>query len=185
MTQEGATSYPGEKWKELKMNNFEPKALYEISNFGRVRSFASNPKGRILKAHQVDGYPAISFRMNNGKSTIRYVHKLVALHFLKNNDPDKKKVIHLDYQKSNNAVDNLKWVNKAELDKHLAQNPNKKVIFGRRHYTKLTETQVIRLKKRIFDPNRKTRLKLLAKEFGISEMQLYRIKRGENWNGIG
>jgi hypothetical protein len=34
------------------------------------------------------------------------------------------------------------------------------------------------------DPNRKTRLKLIAKQFGISEMQLYRIKSGENWGHI-
>ena len=46
--------------------------------------------------------------------------------------------------------------------------------------TKLTSTQVLRLKKRINDPNRKTRLRLIEKEFGISEMQLCRIKRGEN-----
>lgn len=43
---------------------------------------------------------------------------------------------------------------------------------------------MIRLKKRILDPNRKTRLRLIAKEFGISEMQLNRIKRGENWGHI-
>ena len=46
--------------------------------------------------------------------------------------------------------------------------------------TLLTSTKALRLKKRINDPNRKTRLRLIAKEFGISEMQLCRIKRGEN-----
>ena len=49
---------------------------------------------------------------------------------------------------------------------------------------KLTSTQVIRIKKMINDPNRKTRLKIIAKQFGISEMQLYRIKSGENWGHI-
>ena len=49
---------------------------------------------------------------------------------------------------------------------------------------KLTETQVIRLKKKLFDPNRRTRLKILAKQFGVSEMQLHRIKTGENWGHI-
>jgi predicted DNA binding protein len=49
---------------------------------------------------------------------------------------------------------------------------------------KLTSTQVMLLKKKIFDPNRKTRLKFLAKQFGISEMQLYRIKSGENWSHV-
>ena len=49
---------------------------------------------------------------------------------------------------------------------------------------KLTTTQVMRIKKMIFDPNRKTRLKIIAKQFGISEMQLYRIKSGENWGHV-
>jgi hypothetical protein len=49
---------------------------------------------------------------------------------------------------------------------------------------KLTETKVMRLKKILLDPNRKTRMKILAKQFGVSEMQLYRIKSGENWGHI-
>ena len=49
---------------------------------------------------------------------------------------------------------------------------------------KLTSTDLIRIKKMIQDPNRKTRMKLIAKQFGISEMQLYRIKSGENWSHI-
>jgi hypothetical protein len=49
---------------------------------------------------------------------------------------------------------------------------------------KLTVTKVMHLKKLIFDPKRKTRLKMLAKQFGISEMQVSRIKSGENWGHI-
>jgi predicted DNA binding protein len=54
----------------------------------------------------------------------------------------------------------------------------------KRDGAKLTESKVRLLKKKIFDPNRKTRLKMLAKQFGISEMQLYRIKSGENWGHV-
>ena len=50
--------------------------------------------------------------------------------------------------------------------------------------TKLIETQVIWLKKKLLDPNRKTRLKIFAKKFGVSEMTLHRIKSGENWGHI-
>ena len=49
---------------------------------------------------------------------------------------------------------------------------------------KLTSTKVIHLKKLLNDPNRKTRIKMLAKQFGISEMQVHRIKSGENWSHI-
>jgi hypothetical protein len=50
--------------------------------------------------------------------------------------------------------------------------------------SKLTDTQVMLLKKKISDPCRKTRLKIIARQFGISEIQLQRIKRGENWAHI-
>ena len=49
---------------------------------------------------------------------------------------------------------------------------------------KLTSSVVKIIKKRILNPNRKTRMKIIAKQFGISEMQLYRIKSGENWGHI-
>jgi len=49
---------------------------------------------------------------------------------------------------------------------------------------KLTITRVKHLKKILNDPERKTRLKILAKQLGISEMQVSRIKRGENWGHI-
>ena len=42
----------------------------------------------------------------------------------------------------------------------------------------------MRIKKMLANPNRKTRLRLIAKQFGISEMQLYRIKSGENWGHV-
>jgi DNA-binding Xre family transcriptional regulator len=48
----------------------------------------------------------------------------------------------------------------------------------------LNEDQVIELKKTLLDPNRKIRLKVLAKQYGVSEMQLHRIKTGQNWGHI-
>jgi len=40
------------------------------------------------------------------------------------------------------------------------------------------------LKKKLLDPGRKTRMKILAKQFGVTEMQLHRIKTGENWGEV-
>jgi hypothetical protein len=49
---------------------------------------------------------------------------------------------------------------------------------------KLTVTKVIHIKKLLAKPNRTTRLKMIAKQFGVSEMQISRIKSGENWSHI-
>ena len=46
----------------------------------------------------------------------------------------------------------------------------------------MTETRVALLKKRLLE--KKTKRKILARNFGISEMQVKRIERGENWGYV-
>ena len=45
----------------------------------------------------------------------------------------------------------------------------------------LTEAKVRKMKTEIFDPKRKRTLKQIANAFGVSEMNVYRIKSGEFW----
>lgn len=40
------------------------------------------------------------------------------------------------------------------------------------------------IKKMLADPKRKTRQKMIARQFGVSEMQISRIKSGENWGNV-
>ncbi len=179
------TQFWNEEWKDLTIPGFNPKSKYMISNYGRIKSFAyDKEEGKIKKNYLIKGYPTVTFKIHNGPSFTKYIHKLVAEHFIEKSDPKQTYVIHLDYNKLNNFVDNLKWANKREKEMHQFNGPNFKPVKGQRHYSKLTETEVIRLKKIISNPNRKTRLKIIAKQFGISEMQLYRIKRGENWANV-
>ena len=49
---------------------------------------------------------------------------------------------------------------------------------------KLTSTDVIRIKKTLARIDQPTRIKMIAKQFGVSEMQIRRIKSGENWGHI-
>ena len=174
-----------EEWKFYEEENLRSKFL--ISNYGLVKSFASNDpeKPRLLKGYKNAGYPCIPTRMTNGKNTLRYVHKLVATLFLENPN-NYKKLIHLDGDKSNARADNLQWVDQKvfnENQKKLAQSkytPPK----GIARNAKLTESQVRLLKKKIHDPNRKTRYKMIAKQFGISVGTLFAIKRGERWKNV-
>lgn len=183
-------TYPGEQWRRIE---FEPGALrlnYAISNFGRIVSYREKREdGKLLKGGILGGYPTFVCRPQ-GKSKTLYIHKISAEHFLERPSEDHKYVIHLDYNKKNNHVDNLQWATKETMEAHQQGSPY--VIESRekrKHQRptkghKLTTTDVIRIKKRIFDPNRKTRLKIIARQFGISEMQLYRIKSGENWSHV-
>lgn len=183
-------SYPGEIWKQIE---FEPGALqynYAISNFGRLVSYAENiEEGRLLKGGVLGGYPTFVSRPF-GKSKTMYLHKLVAQLFVPKESPNQTYVIHKDYNKKNNHADNLQWASKEEVEAHQQNSPYVKESRKQRKNHKptqghkLSSTEVIRIKRKIFDPDRRTRLKLIAKQFGISEMQLYRIKSGENWSHI-
>ena len=183
-------SYWNEEWNEIEFEEGALKKRYGISNYGRIISFTdSMENGSFIRGGKLRGYPTLPLRPF-GKSKTFYVHKLVAEYFLPKDADDQQYVIHLDYNKSNNYVENLKWADKDEMFAHQQKNPTvleaREKQKGRKTQEghKLTATQVMRLKKKIFDPNRKTRLKLIAKQFGISEMQLYRIKSGENWGHI-
>ena len=184
------TSYPGEVWKNIRLPEGSLKLNYAISNHGRLASFKEDihSDGRLLKGGVLGGYPTFVCRPF-GKSKTIYTHKLVAEEFLEKESKEQLYVLHLDYDKKNNHFSNLKWATKREMELHQQKSPyvlesrkNRKQNLTKGH--KLSSTDVMRIKKKIFDPNRKTRLKIIAKQFGISEMQLYRIKSGENWSHI-
>jgi hypothetical protein len=92
-------------------------------------------------------------------------------------------VIHIDFNKWNNHIDNLKWVTRSEMFSHSRKSPRTAAAIERRKgeitNSKLTETEVMRLKKKL--QRGKTPLYKIAKEFGITHTQLNRIRRGENW----
>lgn len=183
-----------EEWKEYKIE-FEGKVRYAFSNHGQLKSFTDNiNEGRLLKGSITEGFLFLRYKRLQNKKIKNYhhsVHKMVAELFIKKDNDKQEYVLHLDYNKVNNHVSNLQWATYDEMRAHGTKSPFVKAAFKRllefnikRDGAKLTSTDVIRLKKKILDPNRKTRLRLIAKEFGISEMQVHRIKTGENWGHI-
>ncbi|AFU68212.1 HNH homing endonuclease [Psychroflexus torquis ATCC 700755] len=176
-------NYWNEQWKPMvfdeKIANTEK---YKISNYGRLIKCQAFSEV-LVNEFFINGYQTIPLKQKeNGKSTSRYVHKLVAQHFLEQGDGIY--VIHLNYDKKDNKVENLKWATKKEKENHQFTNPEYLNRPKKRTYSKLTEAKVRLIKRKIHDPNRRTRMKMIAKQFGISEMQLYRIKSGENWGTV-
>ena len=110
-----------EVWKPI--GNY--KGLYEVSNFGNVRSLDKNRayknttrniKGKILKSCNCLGYKILTLSKDNIKTNYR-VHRIVAEHFI--NNPDNKPYVnHIDGNKSNNHYSNLEWVTNQENINH-------------------------------------------------------------------
>ena len=89
---------------------------YEISNFGNVRNRNTKKelKGRLCK----NGYLQVSLKIDEtGKFTNRYIHRLVAIYWLDNQE-NKREVNHIDGNKLNNSLENLEWVTSSENQKH-------------------------------------------------------------------
>lgn len=185
--------YTGEEWKEVQFEA-ELKLHYAISNHGRFVSYTENiNEGRLLKCSNTKGFNMFRYwfvKDGDKKKSHKYIHKLVAEYFLPSRTNDQNYVIHIDYCLANNHFTNLCWANKHEMVSH--QNKNPKIIAARkkslnsfnRRTTKLNEQKVIIIKRKLLDPNRRTRLKMIARQFGVSEMQLHRIKTGENWGHV-
>jgi hypothetical protein len=183
-----------EKWKEFSLG-YNSQKRYGISTYGRMMSFMYNFKdGEILKGSLTGGYNSFRYRIYGSKKVINrniLLHRVVAEQFLPNDDEEKVFVIHLDFDKNNNRLENLRWATKDQVNTHNQKNPTviqaisnmvEDIHQGKRN--KLNPSKVLFIRNKLDDPNRKTRMKMLAKQFDVSEMQLYRIKRRENWGHL-
>lgn len=194
MKSEKVRIYPGEQFKEIQVD-YSVKLRYAVSNHGRMVSFSDEIKnGRLLKGAMSEGYKVFRFKIYRDKKILNshlFIYKLVALYFIPKINDDQIHVLHIDYCRNNDNVNNLKWATETEKLDHSQKSPL--VIQARKNRLepataidghKLTVTRVMLIKKLLANPKQTTRLKMIAKQFGVSEMQIRRIKSGENWGYI-
>ena len=136
-----------EIWKPIK----EFEGYYEVSNMGRVRSlnYKRTGKEKILKnIEDYKGYLEVVLT-KNGKRKQFKVHRLVAEAFIPN--PENKPCIdHINTVKSDNRVENLRWVtykensnNEKTLEKFKGENHH---FFGK-HHTEETKQKMSEVQK--------------------------------------
>ena len=175
-----------EIWKPVTHIKGKTSKKYAVSSKGQLASYDKNIEDRyVLKQHLNGGFPMATIHMG-GKSKALFSHQAIGGAFLKKHSPKCKFVIHLDHNKANNDISNLKWATKDEQVEHSKKSPYVLQAAARKVYTgatarKLDEKKVIALKKEIWNPKRKASLKQIAAKYGIAEMNLYRIKNGELW----
>jgi Mor family transcriptional regulator len=139
-------------------------------------------KATLRKARQLD----IKDRTMHYHSLI---HRLVAEYFSKAKSPKHTVVGHLDYNKLNNKASNLKWMTPEENYRHQQLSPyviaekRDRVTLYKDHPrgAKLTVDKVKELKKLLKEGKK---MKSLVKKFKITDTQILRIKRGENWGSV-
>ncbi|MBD3880043.1 MAG: HNH endonuclease [Quinella sp. 1Q5] len=104
---------PGEEWKPI-----PDWQGYEVSNFGRVKSFKTKP--RIMKPAFDKGGYLQAVLSEDDKAKFFRVNRLVALCFIPNPE-NKPHVNHIDGNKFNNHVSNLEWATPKENQRHAAK----------------------------------------------------------------
>lgn len=137
-----------EQW--LPIEGYEE--LYQISNFGRVKSLNYNhtKQERILKPSTNQyGYQQVHL-CKDGKQKMLSVHRLVANAFIPNFN-NLPQVNHIDEVKTNNHVSNLEWCDckyncnyGSFIEKHSGEN-NSKTMFGKFGKDNPTSKKVIQL----------------------------------------
>lgn len=121
-------SLKGENWKDI----VGYEGYYQVSNLGRVKSvqrtIIQSKRKRLLKPvllsnrkNNGHGYIVVTLCGKDKSQTNHYVHILVANAFMPNIE-NKKEVNHIDFNKSNNMVENLEWTTRVENINHYRDN---------------------------------------------------------------
>ena len=92
---------------------------YSVSNYGNI---INNKTVRILKPGITNGYYNVILR-SDGKSYTKKIHKLVAEYFIAN-PYNKNCVDHVDNNKLNNNINNLRWATYQENQMNRQLNSN-------------------------------------------------------------
>ncbi len=157
-----------EQWRNVV--GFE--GIYEISNFGNVRSVKTR-KIKKLTISKTCQRPYLSLWKNN-KSMVCRPHKLVMEAFV-GIRPQGMECCHNDGNPQNNHLSNLRWDtpknNHADKIKHGTTNRGERCGAA-----KLTLEQVNAIR----NDNRLQRL--IAADYGVLQNTISRIKSGKRWS---
>lgn len=177
----GIDFYPllGEQW--MPVTNYE--GLYEVSNFGRIKSLPrkGSPRTTIMQTClDSNGYEQTAITKNK-KSTSFKIHKLVAIAFIEKTLTGYE-INHKDGNRLNNNASNLEWCTRSENVKHSYDFGIKCHKGDRQGTRKLCSDQVREITAK-YKPRIYTRT-MLAKEYGVTISCIKQVLNKKNWASI-
>lgn len=159
-----------EVWKDIP----DYEGLYQISNFGSVKSLNRN---LTLKGNKgTTGYIHVNLSKFNKYKTFD-IHRLVASMFIPN--PEKYKYVnHIDGNKLNNYYKNLEWTTAKENTKHATELGLKNDRGSNSKNAKLKQEDVLEIRK-LYEILTK---KEISQKYGISASYISLIVNNKRWS---
>ena len=156
----------------IPVREIEGSESYFISACGRAFS-TKQKKVKELKLHlTTNGYPHIIISKGSERKSV-LVHKIVLTTY-GGPRPEGMQVGHLNGIKTDNRIENLKWVTIRENSIHT-------FAHGTMHCAKLTHDQVIEVKRLLRDGVSGAEV---GRRFGLKKHSVSEIKTGKHWSFI-
>lgn len=169
---------PGENWAAVE---YDAKH-YQISTFGRIKSFYKDEAKILRPSVDKDGYLQIHLHKDGKYKTFK-IHYLVGKAFIPNPE-GKPEINHKFGNKMDNFVENLEWVTRVENDRHARETGLKK-SGGECTYANLTDEMAEWVRQVNIPKDKKYSTKALAKRLGVSETCIYFIIHGKTYKNAG
>lgn len=153
---------------------------YEVSDMGRVRSFARGWDGKIrTPVSDGRGYLTVVLAMDRKRRSIK-LHQIVMLAFV-GSPPDGFEINHKNGSKADCRLENLEYVTHSENIQHAFDTGLEISMKGERHHQhKLTEAEA----REVFALCKTMKQRDIAARFGISQIAVSKINRKVNWKHI-
>ena len=170
-----------EKFKQLKMKDEYYMCI--ISSFGRLFRIilSKNDNISIIECNQyinARGYITINLKSNTYE-----IHRLVALNFIKNYNPKRTQVNHIDGIKTHNGVWNLEWCTPKENVRHAELHHLRNHAYGTKHPSNKHSVKTIKKVCKMLESNRYT-ISEIAKETGLKPQMVRHIHDKRAWTSI-